>query len=59
MRRDVDVVRVARVDVDDVEAHAGAVDDLQPLAFLHRQVDELRTVLQLGERLPNRDREAH
>lgn len=34
-----------------MEAHAGAVDDLQPLALLHREVDQLGAVLQLSERL--------
>lgn len=51
---DVDVVRVARVHVDDMEAHAGAIDDLQPLAFLHREVNQLGTVLQLREWLKGR-----
>lgn len=49
MRGDVDVVRIARVHVDDMEAHAGAVDHLQPLTFLYRQVNQLGTVLQLSE----------
>ena len=34
-----------------MEAHVGAVDDLEPLTFLHRQVHQLRPLRQICERL--------
>lgn len=49
--RDVDVIVVSRVHVDGVEAGTGAVDDLQPLAFLHRQLHQQRPMWQVGEGL--------
>lgn len=38
-----------------MEAHAGAVDDLQPLSLLHGQIHQLGAVLQVSERLTDRE----
>lgn len=47
----VDVVDGTRVHIHCMEAWAGAVDDLQPLPFLHRQVNQQRFVHQVTKRL--------
>lgn len=51
MRGDVDVVRVSRVHIDDMEANGGAINDLQPLTFLYSQVHQQGAMLQFCERL--------
>lgn len=51
---DVDVVAVPRVDVHRVEAGAGAVDDLEPLPLLHRQVHQQRAVREVRKGLRRR-----
>lgn len=51
MYRDVDIVIVAGVHVDGVEAGGGAVDDLKSLALLHRQVHQHWSMGQVTERL--------
>lgn len=48
---DVDVIVVPRVDVDGVEASNGAIDDLQPLTFLHCEVYQLGPVGQVTKGL--------
>lgn len=51
MGGDVDVVGVSRVHINDMEANGGAINDLQPLTFLHSQVNQQGAMLQLCERL--------
>ena len=47
----VDVVDAGRVEVHRVESRGRPVDDLEPRALLHGQIDQKRPVLQLAERL--------
>ena len=47
----VEVVRRSRVHVDGVEAGAGPVDDLEPLALLHGQVHQQGPVGEVPEGL--------
>lgn len=56
MHWDVDVIVVPRVDIDSVEASTGAVDDLQPLSFLHCEVNQLGSVGQVTKGLEESDR---
>lgn len=51
MNRDINVIVVSGVHVDGMEASAGPVDDLQPLTFLHCQVNKERPVWQVCKRL--------
>lgn len=51
MHGDIYVIVGARVNVDSMEAGTGAVDDFQPLTFLHCQVNQLGFVWQVRERL--------
>jgi len=51
MNRDINVIVVSRVHVNSMKASTGAIDDLQPLAFLHCQVDQDRPVRQVCKRL--------
>lgn len=51
MNGDVNVIVVSRVHVDGVKAGTGTIDDLQPLALLHRQVHKDRPVRQVCKRL--------
>lgn len=54
MNGDVNVIVVSRVHVNGMEASARTVDDLQPLALLHCQVDQDRPVWQVCKRLVKR-----
>ena len=51
VHRDVDVVAVPRVHIHSVEAGAGAIDDLEPLALLYRQVHQQRAVREVSKGL--------
>lgn len=51
MYRDVDVVAVPRVHIHSVEAGAGAIDDLEPLALLYGQVHQQRAVREVSKGL--------
>lgn len=56
MDRDVDVIVVSGVHINGMETGTRAVDDLQPLPFLHRQLHQQRPVRQVGEGLQDTDR---
>lgn len=47
----INIIVVSRVHINGVEASARSIDDLQPLAFLHCQVDQDRPVWQIWKRL--------
>lgn len=43
----INIIVVSRIHINGVEASARSIDDLQPLAFLHCQVDQDRPVWQI------------
>lgn len=51
MNGDINVIVVSGVYVDGMEAGTRTVDNLQPLALLHCQVDQDRSVRQVCKRL--------
>ena len=51
VHRDVDVIAVPRVDIHSMEAGTGAIDDLEPLSLLYRQVHQQRAVWEVSKGL--------